>query len=184
MFTKEELEAIEENLGSEWRKKIELLLEDAQRGKQIEAELTGELQKIFMNPEAKKHFQEALKKANISVPIPETPFDNIYEELEKTKSEVKKVSKEMEEREKIRKALEEYGITEDEYEDLIKFQKEHKIYDNLKAIELYAKLKKVKEQYEFEPVKKISIKPPEEYTVEDAYKKTIEDLRKEGLIRR
>ena len=183
MFTKEELEAIEESLGSEWRHKIESLIEDAQRGKQIEAELMGELQKIFMNPEAKRNLEEALKKANIKVPIPETPFDNIYEELEKTKSEVKKVSKSIEEREKIKKALEEYGISEDEYEDLIKFQKENKIYDNLKAIELYAKLKKVKEQYEFEPVKKVSIKPPEEYTIEDAYKKTLEELRREGLIR-
>ncbi len=184
MFTDEEKQLIAEQLGEEWRRKLEQLEEEAIRGKQLEVELIENLQKIYSNPSAKEKFKKALETAGIQIPVPDTPFDQLYSELKATKKEISKIKNYQEEREKILKALEEYGISEDEYEDLIKFQKEYKIQDNLKAIELYALAKRMKmrETEELMPLKKISIGPVKEYTEEEAYRRTIEELRKAKLI--
>jgi len=43
-------------------------------------------------------------------------------------------------------------------------------------------MKKVKGYEEIEPVKKISITPPKEYTLEEAYRRTIEELKRAKLL--
>lgn len=184
MLTEKDLQFIEENLGADWRSKVELLLNEATRGKQLEAELTSNLQKIMLNPETKKDFKNLLDKAGIKeVPIPDLPIDNYYDKTEKIEKEVKNLKNIMEEKEKILKAIKDYGIEDEEIDELIKFQKENAIQDNLKAIELYSKFKKVKPYYEIEPVKKINLTPPENWTEEEAYRKTLDELNKVFLRR-
>lgn len=179
MLNENELKYIEEQLGADWRTKIEFLINEATRGKQLEAEITSNLQKIMMNPDTKKQFKSLLDKAGIKdIEVPETPFDDIYQKTKEMEKKLSSIEKMMEEKEKVYKKLEEYNITEDEYEDLIKFQKETGIADNLRAIELYAMSKKAKLKYELEPVPKISITPPKEWTEEDAYKWALGELGK------
>ena len=179
MFTQEEIEYLKETLGEDWYRKIMEMSEQAHKAVQIETELKENLQKIFYNPEAKEHFIKALQKAEIPVDIPVDPYEKQIKELKKEVTKVKSTYEEEKMRQAIVDALSKYGITESEYEDLINFQKEYGITDNLKAIELYAQTRKQKGSQEFAPSKFVkSILEPQEYTEEVAYKKTMQELKK------
>jgi len=182
MLSPEEKELIKESY-PELYEKIEFLEKAALEGTQLKTELMEKIGKIWSNPEVKEEFLKVIKKAGIEdIPVESTPLDHLYKKIDKTEEELKRLKRLQEERERVMRALEEYGITEDEYEDLIRFQKEYGIRDNVKAIELYAKIKRMRGYEEIEPVRKISITPPSEYTIEEAYKRTIEELRKAKLI--
>lgn len=178
MFTEEELEYIKEQLGNDWYEKLVKTMEMADKGVQVEQELKENLYKIFTNPEAKEHLLNALSKAGIQVDIPKDPYEEQIKSLKKDLKEVEKKVEKSSTFQKVKEKLDEYGITEDEYEDLINFQRQYGIKDGLKAIELYAMFKKQK-AYEVPPARFAKeMLSPETYSEEEAYKKTLEDFKK------
>lgn len=178
MFTKEELEYIKEELGEEWYEKALQVNRLAQEGITVKTELEENLRKIFLQPKAKKHFVEALKEAQIPVDIPSDPYYEKIEDLERNVSKVKEDLRLEAQKKEILDLLNQYGITPDEYDELIQFQKEYKIKDNKKAIELYA-LYRQKKLSELPPSRFVSeMIKGEGYTEEEAYKRALEDLRK------
>jgi len=141
------------------------------REKQMQ-EIEESIQKILTNKKTRKKFKELIEESNIPLTIPETPLDNIERELEERLSKIEFEK----EREEIMKLLNEYGIGPSEYNDLIEFQKTYRIADNKKAIELYAQMRA--RQIELEPVRLSFKSSLEGWSKEEAYKKTIEELRK------
>lgn len=181
MFTQEELEYIREQLGEDYFNKMVKTIELANEGNQIKQELTDYLTKIYTDLEARENLEKAFKKANLPIDIPEDPY---IKEIKRIKSNVKEIERKIEEKDianEIKRRLEEYGITPDEYDDLIQFQKQYAIKNGLKAIELYAMYKKQNAPYEIEPTRFKTMFEPKEFNEEEAYKKTIQELNR--LIR-
>ncbi|MEM5861289.1 MAG: hypothetical protein QXJ20_02750 [Candidatus Aenigmatarchaeota archaeon] len=187
-LTDKDLEEIEIQLGEEWRKKIEKLQEEAEKYNQFRTELEQNLTKIFSKPEAKRYFEKAVKEAGIEMEIPKNPLDEYYEKISKMEKELETIKTKERYKEKIMKLIEQYGIPEEEFKDLIEFQEKYKIWDNERAIELYAIYREKKRaertpEEELEPIKKAFLRGEKPETVEDLYKKTMQDLKKQGLIK-
>lgn len=179
MFTREELEALRDRLEDDEYQKLLNVINAAVERDKLAMDLTETVQKIVQNPTARKKFNELKQVAGIPLDLPKTPIDPIYEKID----ELEKKTYAQQMQEKIIEKLNEYGMSREELSAIAKFQQEHKIQDDLAAIELYAMWKARNE--ELEPVKFHNPlkRNPDEYTIDDAYKLAMNDLRKINIRR-
>ncbi len=176
LFTQEELELMDEKT----REKVTRILQDYNSTVEQLNSTTEGIRKIYSNPQAKRKFAEALRDAGLETEIPQDPIDNYVAPLESKVSELETELAKTRERQRVEKALADYGISPEEFEKVIKFQQEYAIADNTKAIELYAKQKRESEAEQSAPEMDYydNFKNGEELLDYDkARQKAIEDLK-------
>ena len=175
LFTQEELELMDERT----REKVTKILQDYNSTVEQLNSTTDGIRKIYSNPQAKRKFAEALRDAGLESEIPQDPIDNYVAPLESKVSELETELAKTRERQRVEKALVDYGIPSSEFEKVIKFQQDYAIADNVKAIELYAQQRKESEaeQSATEMDYYDNLKNPDELLDYDkARQKAIEDL--------